>query len=574
MKSKIKELIGDNRKKITVLTFFITLLVFFPFVIAQECTFTETEPNTPASVNVFESSSCTSVFVNAGWTDGSEDVDFFSLDGFEEFQAKKRIWIIGNNTSFGTRLHLFDGNNNVYAIVGGGSNIIMVSILPYSLFNPVIGASVTGTIGNPDFHTYGIDVHVDDEIFQVDYTQLVYIDYTQNNGVMLGNVGPFDIDPFNLTEMNATYCIWDNDLAMQQITNKIRGIYANYAGITFIDSNEADPPTENHSVLYIGNAESSCCLGVVDSIDYWNSNKVQEAIVFGLNFGRYCVNATGLDEMTNFFSSVGAHEVGHLLGLNHVVEDTNAVMDVDGVDDMFDIDSFQRKQLEQYIVPFEDGDLLYQDAPLLLTGVLISCDECNPANSEPMCFGQSATFGCGDFDGDGCYEWGFTSCGAGEICHDGSCYASCEEVNNCETLGLACSFHMVCSTLIFCGDCVGEECNPAGQCVPESECPDNCENAGLQCGLQEFCGGWYYCGECAGGECNVETGQCSSRTNAQTCTDTCLDRGWECGTVCSNQCGSGPNDGCSVGESCFNGICSVEFSCFDSDGTQNLIQTL
>jgi len=116
-------------------------------------------------------------------------------------------------------------------------------------------------------------------------------------------------------------------------------------------------------------------------------------------------------------------------------------------------------------------------------GECVECiDECNDP-SESTCFGQVATIGCGNFDEDVCYEWGFTSCDTGETCHDGACYASCEEVNNCETLELACGFHMVCSTLIFCGDCEGEECNPAGQCVPENECPDNCENAELQCGL-------------------------------------------------------------------------------------------
>ena len=89
---------------------------------------------------------------------------------------------------------------------------------------------------------------------------------------------------------------------------------------------------------------------------------------------------------------------------------------------------------------------------------------CTPGSKQ--CDGASGYQVCGDYDGDGCSEWGSsTACAAGSYCVSGVC-SSCPD--SCESKGYVCGSWSFCgsASLTSCGVCAqGTVCDSTGACV-------------------------------------------------------------------------------------------------------------
>ncbi|MEM4719527.1 MAG: hypothetical protein QXG18_01525 [Candidatus Pacearchaeota archaeon] len=104
---------------------------------------------------------------------------------------------------------------------------------------------------------------------------------------------------------------------------------------------------------------------------------------------------------------------------------------------------------------------------------------------------------CGDFNNDGCFEWGVEErcLNINPICHQGFCYEcrdnrDCQEgfcINNkcekncnktCKELDLECGVYFFCENILDCGSCKNESfCNNEGKCfLPEKIKNDSCES--------------------------------------------------------------------------------------------------
>ena len=141
--------------------------------------------------------------------------------------------------------------------------------------------------------------------------------------------------------------------------------YRNF-DIEVLDSDNDGLPTDvEFSQVYMGGYDSQI-FGVAYGVDLYNQNQGDNAIIFTESFtpSEFTVTPSAA-ELGVAIGNVAAHEVGHLLGLNHV-DDATALMDaVSPTDVLLDDQEFKSAPLSENIFPIG-----YQDAADLLLVIL------------------------------------------------------------------------------------------------------------------------------------------------------------------------------------------------------------
>ncbi len=142
------------------------------------------------------------------------------------------------------------------------------------------------------------------------------------------------------------------------IVSLVREDYARY-DVTISTTEDAEPEG-NFTTIFFGTSSTQNIFGIADDIDFYNSNDMDNAIVFLEAFGDL---STSLDAVGQALANVVAHEIGHTLGLMHT-NDVTTLMDTTGADETLLVDqSFGTADL----VDFPIGK---QNAPLLLEETL------------------------------------------------------------------------------------------------------------------------------------------------------------------------------------------------------------
>ncbi len=150
----------------------------------------------------------------------------------------------------------------------------------------------------------------------------------------------------------------DTVALMDLIVSLVREDYARY-DVTISTTADAGPES-NFTTIFFGTSSTQSIFGIADDIDFYNSNDMDNAIVFLEAFGEL---STSLDAVGQALANVVAHEIGHTLGLMHN-NDVTTLMDTTGADETLLADqSFGVAD----IVDFPIGK---QNAPLLLEETL------------------------------------------------------------------------------------------------------------------------------------------------------------------------------------------------------------
>ena len=222
-------------------------------------------------------------------------------------------------------------------------------------------ANVQSFAGASDY-TIEVTVERDGEV-PAPQNQVVFLDF---DGGMVNDpfVGLVEMDPFDAGDVDPAY---------EGQTGVVKaGIIAtmeeNFDGfdITLLNSDEHAVPEEGtYSTVFFGGF-NRLVYGVADDVDVYNDNPADNAIIYTGSFtADQFTEEVDAEELGVAIGNIASHEVGHLLGLNHV-NDADALMDtVSPADAFLEDQDFIAAELDEDVFP-----LGVQDAFLLLSEIL------------------------------------------------------------------------------------------------------------------------------------------------------------------------------------------------------------
>jgi len=121
------------------------------------------------------------------------------------------------------------------------------------------------------------------------------------------------------------------------------------------------PANGQYSTIFFGQT-NSYALGLSQDVDYYDQNQSDESIVLTGDFTPdYFGRVLTATELGTAIGNVAVHEIGHLLGLNEVVNIHDPMDNTGGPDTLLALQQFQTSPLEDIIFPIG-----LQDSPLLL----------------------------------------------------------------------------------------------------------------------------------------------------------------------------------------------------------------
>jgi hypothetical protein len=189
--------------------------------------------------------------------------------------------------------------------------------------------------------------------------QVVYLNFAGAEAARVHRRPAVRLGPFDAAVLGPAYEGFTEQIR-QAIVEAVRTDYAAF-DVVVLSSDDGPPPQDGpYATVYFGGNDENL-LGLADSVDMYNEDPGQAAIVYVEAFADYQVLGLSPDQMGLMIGNVASHELGHLLGLYHTA-DPGELMDTTGSAwDLAQDQCFRRAPLEQTVFPVGN-----ENAPRLL----------------------------------------------------------------------------------------------------------------------------------------------------------------------------------------------------------------
>lgn len=307
-----------------------------------------------------------------GTIENGSDTDVFDLG---PLNAGDRVVIDVDTRPFGSNLDamigLFDADRNLVidnddTALSLDSSIDFVLRYDSSRFFLVVTAS---TLADPFRRdgSYRLDVEVrPNNNIPAPAGQTVLLDF-DGGSVSAANLGVPFVPAFEAADIHPIYD-GQSETIKQAIVARVTDAFDGFDLTIFTTDDDRVPDPPFSTVLFGGSHPPAFeAFGISESIDRYNEDTSDVAIIFTDVFSPFTFTITpSADELGLAIGNIAAHEIGHLLGLNHV-DDFTALMDaVSPADTFLDVQIFKRAPLyEPELFPIG-----FQDAVLLLSQTL------------------------------------------------------------------------------------------------------------------------------------------------------------------------------------------------------------
>lgn len=190
-------------------------------------------------------------------------------------------------------------------------------------------------------------------------SQKVWIELGGGSGVRIAGEPLQDVAPFDPAAIDPRFA-YDREVILEQMLAMLRMDYADY-NVDIRSSDRDIRWSEPHSVVYVGGF-SSAYLGLADNVDWFNGELVQEAIVYSETLRLFNNLQPSWDQVATALANVTAHELGHLLGLDHTLNQLSVMSEAASAQAVL--------QLDADLIPAPLNTRVFpigmQDAPLKL----------------------------------------------------------------------------------------------------------------------------------------------------------------------------------------------------------------
>jgi hypothetical protein len=174
-------------------------------------------------------------------------------------------------------------------------------------------------------------------------------------------LGPTTIRPFSARAISPIYRA-QTELLKQLIRDTVEQNFERFDVTVLTSDDPPPPPGEEFSTVFVGGLNEQV-FGIAEQVDLYNTDFCDDAIVYSESFSPATFSyAPTIEELGVAIGNIIAHEAGHILGLNHV-DDETAIMDGASPADTF----LQDQEFKEAVLSSDILPLGVQDAPMLLS---------------------------------------------------------------------------------------------------------------------------------------------------------------------------------------------------------------
>ncbi len=345
-------------------------------VIGTGATFGEAEPNddlaSAGAITVNDDGEAT-IYAALGDT---TDVDVFSLG---PAGAGDRLVVTAQpSAGVNAEIGVFDADGNLLRLMlqtgtsGAAQYFEVVCRAPMASLNIVV-SNPPGSWTRGDYrlavrHTTG-DVPGTSP-------QTIVLDFDGDPAVSIGGGPAVPVPLFDAGRISPRFA-GSTDILREKIVERVREHFAGL-NVIVVTSDEAGALSGEHTTIYFGTYNADL-LGLADSVDAYNEDVTQSAIIFTDTFALFEALKPTIDELAQVLANVASHEAGHLLGLWHT-RDPQDLMDITATArQMLRPQVFRRAPLHSTV-----ASLGWQSGPDLLAWAVGGSLKADTRNQRPM----------------------------------------------------------------------------------------------------------------------------------------------------------------------------------------------